>query len=158
MLHALNIPPVLPEGLSCYLVSTAAERVFVEAAEERGVPESYCSYHKILLGLAETGVMARPRFILNTSLACDANQLTFRRLAEFWDVPRFTVDVPYAPSEESVAQVAEQLRAMAALSRPTGAPPGGGRAAGRGGPLPGHRGGLPPLPVPAGGALPSLTR
>ena len=79
VLHALNIPPVLPEGLSCYLVSTAAERVFVEAAEERGVPESYCSYHKILLGLAETGVMARPRFILNTSLACDANQLTFRR-------------------------------------------------------------------------------
>lgn len=69
VLHALNIPPVLPEGLSCYLVSTAAERVFVEAAEERGVPESYCSYHKILLGLAETGVMARPRFILNTSLA-----------------------------------------------------------------------------------------
>ena len=36
VLHALNIPPVLPEGLSCYLVSTAAERVFVEAAEERG--------------------------------------------------------------------------------------------------------------------------
>ena len=94
VLHALNIPPVLPEGLSCYLVSTAAERVFVEAAEERGVPESYCSYHKILLGLAETGVMARPRFILNTSLACDANQLTFRRLAEFWDIPSFTVDVP----------------------------------------------------------------
>ena len=115
VLHALNIPPVLPEGLSCYLVSTAAERVFVEAAEERGVPESYCSYHKILLGLAETGVMARPRFILNTSLACDANQLTFRRLAEFWDVPHFTVDVPYAPSKESVAQVAEQLRAMAAF-------------------------------------------
>ena len=123
VLHALNIPPVLPEGLSCYLVSTAAERVFVEAAEERGVPESYCSYHKILLGLAETGVMARPRFILNTSLACDANQLTFRRLAEFWDVPRFTVDVPYAPSEESVAQVAEQLRAMAAFVQAHGGRP-----------------------------------
>ena len=123
VLHALNIPPVLPEGLSCYLVSTAAERVFVEAAEERGVPESYCSYHKILLGLAETGVMARPRFILNTSLACDANQLTFRRLAEFWDVPHFTVDVPYAPSKESVAQVAEQLRAMAAFVQAHGGRP-----------------------------------
>ena len=36
VLHALNIPPVLPEGLSCYLESTAAERVVVEAAEERG--------------------------------------------------------------------------------------------------------------------------
>lgn len=112
LLHALDIPPVLPEGLSCYLVSTAAERVFVEAAEERGVPESYCSYHKILLGLAETGVMAKPRFVLNTSLACDANQLTFRRLARFWDVPHFTVDVPFSPAEDSVAYVADQLRAM----------------------------------------------
>lgn len=112
LLHALDIPPVLPEGLSCYLVSTAAERVFVEAAEERGVPDSYCSYHKILLGLAETGVMAKPRFVLNTSLACDANQLTFRRLARFWDVPHFTVDVPFSPAEDSVAYVADQLRAM----------------------------------------------
>ena len=112
LLHALDIPPVLPEGLSCYLVSTAAERVFVEAAEERGVPESYCSYHKILLGLAETGVMAKPRFVLNTSLACDANLLTFRRLARFWDVPHFTVDVPFSPAEDSVAYVADQLRAM----------------------------------------------
>ena len=111
-LHAMGIPAVLPEGLSCYLVSTAADRVFVEAAEERGVPESYCSYHKILLGLAESGVMSRPRFILNTSLACDANQLTFRRLAEFWNVPHFTLDVPYAPTEASVAWLADQLRAM----------------------------------------------
>ena len=112
LLHALDIPPVLPEGLSCFLVSTAAERVFVEAAEERGVPDSYCSYHKILLGLAETGVMAKPRFVLNTSLACDANQLTFRRLAQFWDVPHFTVDVPFSATEDSVAYVADQLRAM----------------------------------------------
>ena len=67
--------------------------------------------------------MPSPRFILNTPLACDAHQLTFRRLAEFWDVPRFTVDVPYAPSEESVAQVAEQLRAMAAFVQAHGGRP-----------------------------------
>ena len=52
ILHALGNPPVLPEGLSCYLVSTAAERPFIAAAEDHGVPESYCSYHKILLGLS----------------------------------------------------------------------------------------------------------
>ena len=158
VLHALNIPPVLPEGLSCYLVSTAAERVFVEAAEERGVPESYCSYHKILLGLAETGVMARPRFILNTSLACDANQLTFRRLAEFWDVPRFTVDVPYAPSEESVAQVAEQLRAMAAFVRPTGGAPWRRTRCGPRWPAPGPPWRATTATCPCGRSAPSLTR
>ena len=112
LLHAMDIPPMFPEGLSCYLVSTAAEGPFIRCAEERGVPDSYCSYHKLLLGLAESGVLPRPKVILNTSLACDANQLTFRRLAQFYGVPRFTVDVPYGRDGEAVAYVAAQLRAM----------------------------------------------
>ncbi len=115
LLHALDITPMLPEGLSCYLVSTAAERPFIEIAEERGVPESYCSYHKLLLGLAESGVMPAPLCVLNTSLACDANQLTFRRLAQHYQVPRFTVDVPLADSPADLAYVAGQLREMGAF-------------------------------------------
>lgn len=115
ILHALGIPPVLPEGLSCYLVSTAAERPFIAATEDHGVPESYCSYHKILLGLAESGVMPPPRFVLSTSLACDANQLSFRRAAQRWGVPHFTVDVPWEDSPQAVAYVAQLLRQMAAF-------------------------------------------
>ena len=112
LLHAMDIPPMFPEGLSCYLVSTSAEAPFLQCAEDRGVPESYCSYHKLLIGLAEAGVLPRPKVILNTSLACDANQLTFRRLAEFYRVPHFTVDVPHRDSEDAVTYVAEQLREM----------------------------------------------
>ena len=112
LLHAMEIPPMFPEGLSCYLVSTSAEAPFIQCAEERGVPESYCSYHKLLLGLAESGVLPRPRVILNTSLACDANQLTFRRLAELYGVPRFTIDVPHRDTPENTAYVADQLREM----------------------------------------------
>lgn len=115
LLHAMDITPMIPEGLSCYLVSTAAEGPFIQAAEEHGVPESYCSYHKLLLGLAESGVMPAPLCVLNTSLACDANQLTFRRLAELYDVPRFTVDVPLANTPANLAYVADQLREMGAF-------------------------------------------
>src|SRR5699024_8743897 len=78
-------------------------------------PESYCSYHKLLLGLAESGVMPAPLCVLNTSLACDANQLTFRRLAQHYQVPRFTVDVPLADSPADLAYVAGQLREMGAF-------------------------------------------
>ena len=112
LLHAMDITPMIPEGLSCYLVSTAAEAPFIQAAEEHGVPESYCSYHKLLLGLAESGVMPAPLCVLNTSLACDANQLTFRRLAELYDVPRFTVDVPMTDTPANLAYVADQLREL----------------------------------------------
>ncbi len=123
LLHAMDIPPMFPEGLSCYLTATAASAPFIQCAEEHGVPESYCSYHKLLLGLAESGVLPRPKVILNTSLACDANQLTFRRLAELYGVPRFTVDVPHWETEETVPYVADQLRAMGRfLSAHTGRP------------------------------------
>ena len=35
-------------------------------------------------GLPSGGLMPKPRFILSTSLACDANTLTFRHMAEFY--------------------------------------------------------------------------
>ncbi|MCD7947037.1 MAG: 2-hydroxyacyl-CoA dehydratase family protein [Oscillospiraceae bacterium] len=123
LLHAMDITPMFPEGLACYVTSTSTDTVFIQTAEEHGVPESYCSYHKMLLGIAESGVLPPPCAILNTSLACDANQLTFRRLSELYHVPHFTVDVPYQPNEDAVAYVADQLREMGRfLSQHTGKP------------------------------------
>ena len=54
--------------------------------EEAGIPETFCSYHKTMLGAALTGVMPAPLLIANTPLACDANQLSFRQLAGHYQV------------------------------------------------------------------------
>lgn len=112
MLHAMGIQPMFPEGISVYVANTACPSVFLEKAEDCDVPETFCSYHKLMLGMAETGVMPRPMMIANTTLACDANQLSFRRLAEFYDAPHVVVDVPHAIDEDAVAYVADQLRAV----------------------------------------------
>lgn len=112
LLHAFGIMPLFPEGLSCYLAASACERVFIETAEENGAPESLCSYHKILIGLALTGVMPKPLFVLNTTLACDANQLSFRKVADYYNVERFVLDIPYNCDDNATEYVAEQLRRM----------------------------------------------
>lgn len=111
-LHALGLQPMFPEGLSVYLANTACQRVFGEAAEAADVPETLCSYHKTMIGAAETGVMPRPLLIANTTLACDANNLSFRRLSEYYGTPHVVIDVPGRVDEEAVAYVADQLRAM----------------------------------------------
>ena len=111
--HALGIPVCVPEGLSAYVVCTAAERAFIDLAEEKGASGTLCSYHKVLLGCAEAGVLKRPMMVANTTLACDANQLTFRRLADKWRVPHVVIDVPYETDEEAVDYVAAQLRGLA---------------------------------------------
>jgi benzoyl-CoA reductase/2-hydroxyglutaryl-CoA dehydratase subunit BcrC/BadD/HgdB len=112
VLHAMHIQPMFPEGISAYLACTDCLRVFAEAAEANDVPESFCSYHKTMLGLAETGVLPKPLLIANTTLACDANQLSFRRLADFYQVPHTVIDIPRAGDEAAVHYVADQLRAL----------------------------------------------
>ena len=111
-LQVLGLSPYSCEGFGCFLAGTQAEQMFLQYAESEGLPDTFCSYHRIFIGAAELGLMPRPRFILNTTLACDANLLTFRRLADYFQVPQFVVDVPYEPTEDAVAYVAGQLREM----------------------------------------------
>ncbi len=117
LFHALDIPIMAPEALSLYVANTAAERAFIDKAEERGASETLCSYHRCLLGLCETGVMKKPLLVANTTLACDANQLTFRRLAQKWNVPHSVIEVPYRIDGEAVQYVAEQLKDLARLTQ-----------------------------------------
>lgn len=112
LLQAMDITPQFVEGLSGYLNGAHTERAFIDFAENYGIPKTYCSYHKTLLGAALSGVLPKSRFIANTTLVCDANILTFRTLADHWKVPHFTIDVPSEYSKETVQYVAGQLRKM----------------------------------------------
>lgn len=112
MLYAMGIVPQFTEGLACYLNGAGCEQAFVRFAENNGIPQTYCSYHKILLGAAFSGVLPKPRMIVNTTLACDANNNTFRMLSDLWSAPRFTLDVPDRNTPDTVAYVAGQLREL----------------------------------------------
>ena len=116
ILHAMGIYQMFPEALSCYLAASASERYFIETAENDGVPKTFCSYHKAFIGMAESGVLPRPKFIVNTSLACDANHLSFRRAAEFYGIPQFMVDVPYEYNEKNLLYLERQLHDMAGFA------------------------------------------
>lgn len=110
--HAMGIPAMVPEGLSAYLVCTACEQPLLARAGECGASDTFCSYHRALLGAAESGVLKKPMIIASTTLACDANQLTFARLAQIWKVPRLQIDVPYDTGRDAVLYVEQQLRYM----------------------------------------------
>jgi hypothetical protein len=112
VLHAMGIQPMFPEGISAYLACTACQGVFAETAEAHDIPETFCSYHKTMLGMAQSGVMPKPAMIVNTTLACDANQLSFRRLANHYQTPHAVIDIPDRQDEEAVRYVADQLRAV----------------------------------------------
>ncbi len=112
MLHAMELYPYFCEGFGCFLSASRAEGDFLQYAHQQGLPETFCSYHKIFIGAAEKGLMPKPRFIINTTLACDANLLTFRRLSQYFHVPQFVLDIPYHKDKDAVSYVARQLREL----------------------------------------------
>ncbi|MBR6258818.1 MAG: 2-hydroxyacyl-CoA dehydratase [Oscillospiraceae bacterium] len=112
LLQAMDITPMCAEMYSSYINGTRCEGVFADAAENEGIAETFCSYHKVLVGSAYSGVLPAPSVAVNCSLVCDANSLTFRELARYYGIPHFYVDVPKSRDEESIGYVAGQLREM----------------------------------------------
>ncbi len=112
LLHSAGFVPMCAEMYSSYMNGTMCEQVFAEEAEAEGISESYCSFHKIMLGSAFSGVMPRPSVIVNCSTACDANNLTFRAAAAHYDAPHFYVEVPRGDSESDIKYVADQMREL----------------------------------------------
>jgi len=115
LLYAMEIVPVFPEALSVYIANSGCGEIFAESAEAIGISESLCSYHKIMIGTAWTGVLPKPLLIANTTLACDANQLSFRLLADEYHTPHIIIDVPHTVDKESVHYVSSQLKNITSL-------------------------------------------
>ena len=71
-----------------------------------------CSYHRVFLGAALTGILPKPNCMIYTNLACDGNMMTFPYLKDKFECPGFYIDVPYEKNRESVLYVADQLRKL----------------------------------------------
>lgn len=113
ILQEVGLHPYNVESYSCYLAASKTERTFLQGVENTGISETLCSYHKTFIGAAESGVLPKPKCIVYTNLTCDANLLTFRKLAEMYQVPSFAIDVPMKQNEDNVQYVEQQLRDLA---------------------------------------------
>lgn len=110
LLQEAGLHPYNVEGFSSYISGTKAEQYFLQRAENLGISETMCSYHKTFIGAALSGLMPHPRCIVYTNIACDANLLTFKKMAEYYDVPSFVIDVGSGQTPDNVSYVANELR------------------------------------------------
>lgn len=115
LMQEVGLNPYNVECFSSYISASYAERGCLQQAENNGISETLCSYHKTFIGAAEKGLLPRPKCVVYTNLTCDANLVTFRHLAQLYDVPSFAIDVPMQQNRENVEYVAGQLRELAAF-------------------------------------------
>lgn len=114
LFYAFSLTPLCTEMLAVYLTGVKQNRTMIAKAEGEGISETFCSYHKIVMGAAEMDLLEGIAGIVNCSLACDANNLTYRVLSHKRSYPQYFVDVPYEKDESSVLYVMDQLKELAA--------------------------------------------
>ena len=112
LVTAAGLTPYSVEALSCFIAGTKCEQAFLRRTEEEGFPETMCSYHRVFLGAALSGLLPKPKCTIYTNLACDGNMMTFPYLKENFGCEGFYIDVPYEKNEDSVKYVADQLRKL----------------------------------------------
>lgn len=112
IINSMGIIPYSVECLSGFITGVRSYPGFLEACDNAGFPETLCSYHRAYIGADLRGFMPIPKSIIYTNLACDANQITFKYLAEKNNIPSFYIDVPYVQNEEAVEYVKDQIKKM----------------------------------------------
>lgn len=109
ILQAMDIYPLLVEGTAAFMTGSYTEKKFIDEAEKYGIPETYCSFHKIFIGGVVSNFFPKTKMVATTSLACDANINTFRHLSEIMENEKFILDIPYIYSEENLDYVEQQI-------------------------------------------------
>ncbi|MFA5527131.1 MAG: 2-hydroxyacyl-CoA dehydratase family protein [Peptostreptococcales bacterium] len=112
ILHAFKIYPLFIEAMSNFLAGLYCEDTFIDLAENIGISETLCSYHKTFLGAAEKEILPKLQFSVTTTMICDANINTFKRISEKQNIPCYILDIPYEYNQDTEQYVKEQLIEM----------------------------------------------
>ncbi len=112
LLQEVGLNPYNAETYSSYISASCIEAQMLKSATDAGASETLCSYHRIFLGGAISSLMPKPRCIVYTNLACDANMISFKKISEIFKVPIFYIDVPANQDDSSITYVANQLREL----------------------------------------------
>ena len=112
ILQTFDINPLSIECISCFMSGFECEDFFNEYAENLGVAETLCSYHKGFIGAVESGVLPIPKFAITTSTCCDGNVNTVRYISNKKNLDSYIIDVPYSYSKANEEYVVKQLKEM----------------------------------------------
>lgn len=104
-----------PLSLECFASFTAGfrcEDMCIDYAEQSGIAETLCSYHKAFIGAGESRILPKPLCSVTTSMICDGNINTFRYLSSLYQIPLFILDIPYEYTKDSTHYVVTQLNEL----------------------------------------------
>jgi benzoyl-CoA reductase/2-hydroxyglutaryl-CoA dehydratase subunit BcrC/BadD/HgdB len=109
ILHAMDIPFVMPEHYSSVLSAKQQVAPYLEITDQSGYPMEACSYHRAVIGFCLSGdelIFPSPDFIFATNF-CDPSYKALLQIIEQYRVPYYMVDVPFCENEEVTEEAVE---------------------------------------------------
>lgn len=123
LLLSAGLNPVSAEGISGALSSMHLEDTAIAYSSQAGISDSLCTFHRASLGVSMRKLLPPPKLVMTTSILCDGNLPTFKRIAKEYDVPFILIDVPRGRKSEAVGYVLSQLKeVVGTIEEITGAP------------------------------------
>lgn len=103
------------EAISSMISGFKIADVFIDTAENYGIANTLCSYHKNFYGIVLSGIARPAAFATTTSIVCDGNINTFHTLAKDYNVPHYIIDVPDRYNENNLKYVVSQLKELISM-------------------------------------------
>jgi benzoyl-CoA reductase/2-hydroxyglutaryl-CoA dehydratase subunit BcrC/BadD/HgdB len=114
ILYPFGLQPLTLEVFGATLSVVGLSPHFLNIADSRSVPPSMCTFHRLMLGMSQDGILPAPRMVGATSSMCDGNIKSFALSAEDQHVPFLFLDVPHEPTPHAITYLKEQLIEVAA--------------------------------------------
>ncbi|NVM27758.1 MAG: 2-hydroxyacyl-CoA dehydratase [Candidatus Helarchaeota archaeon] len=96
VLYALDAYPVCQEVGSVLLTVVGQQHIkYINLAEENGIPPEQCNAQKIWIGAMMANEVFKPDGIVYASQPCDSTNILYQVMQNWYDVPTYTLDVPY---------------------------------------------------------------
>ena len=123
LLNVMGITSCFVEFVGAVLAATGTADPFLEEAEQAGFVGDTCGYHRTVMGAARKNIMPQPDFLIATTCPCSGGIAIMENLADLFNKDLFVLNVPQEDSEQNVAYLADQIRAMVEfVTRHTGEP------------------------------------
>jgi benzoyl-CoA reductase/2-hydroxyglutaryl-CoA dehydratase subunit BcrC/BadD/HgdB len=116
--RAMGLFPFMVEmlGIVLPLVDIKAGEVYLDEAENQGIPVETCTLPRMSLGLAMKGAFPDPQAVIASNSPCDGGMASYSYFEKLSDAPAFRLDLPYRfKDERALTYYAGELRRMIAF-------------------------------------------
>lgn len=111
--HSMGIPLIFVESFGSFMASLKKCEDLITTAEQEGIGQDICSYHKCSIGALKKGYIPIPGAFVHSSYWCDDMVKVCEYLGTKYQRPSYLIDLPFSDHLHSVNYVAGQFEELA---------------------------------------------